>query len=710
MQFRSLRTKLVVIFGSCFLVLAIALVIYNLFAAQRTERMVTESSSALLRTVTEDLLRKEAESLAMNIDAELEVAMDAGRTFADILAGIKTPQIQLTIEREQINQMLHSALQRNPSFLGTYTLWEPNVDGQDARYANTPGYDATGRLLTYWSRNAAGEIRQDVVQGYEDATLDANGLRTGEFYLRPRETKQESIIDPYAYSVQDSTTWMVSTITPIVVEQTFYGIAGVDLSIEFIQTLVEQASAAFYQGAGTIAVISHRGVIAGLSGRPEMVGKPIQTWQPEQWQQILANVQSGKVASDFNADLITVSVPLYIGKAQTPWSVMMSLPQQVAMAAVDELIQGMHARARQDLIRQAWIAGGIIIVTFAFISIIAKQIVAPIIQSVDFAKIIAGGDLTAQLLVNQRDEIGTLAKALQEMLSKFRQVVSDVKYAAENVATGSESLSSGATEMSQGATEQAAASEEASSSMEEMAANIHQNADNAIQTEKIATKAAADASKSGEAVAQTVTAMREIVRKVTIIEEIARQTHTLSLNATIEAAKAQEYGKGFAVVAAEVRALASRSQDASSEINQMASQSIDTAERAGDMLSTLVPDIQKTADLVQEIGAASREQSSGVEQISRAIQQLDTVIQQNSSISEEMAATSEELAGQAEQLQEMIAFFHTGEAEQQQTKQRQAHRKKPRGSVHVKEPIAKGIEHSENLPTGDRLDEEFERY
>ncbi len=342
--------------------------------------------------------------------------------------------------------------------------------------------------------------------------------------------------------------------------------------------------------------------------------------------------------------------------------------------------------------------------------LMVKNLVKPIRETVEYVKKVSAGDISETFAVTRQDELGELLQAMSQMIIKLRQVVSNVKNAAENVADGSQAISSGASEMSNGATEQAAAGEEASSSMEEMSANIRQNAENATQTEKIAIKAANDAQKSGEAVAQTVTAMREIVRKITIIEEIARQTHTLSLNATIEAAKAQEYGKGFAVVAAEVRALASRSQDASSEINQMASQSIDTAERAGDMLSTLVPDIQKTADLVQEIGAASREQSSGVEQISRAIQQLDTVIQQNSSISEEMAATSEELAGQAEQLQEMIAFFHTGEAEQQQTKQRQAHRKKPRGSVHVKEPIAKGIEHSENLPTGDRLDEEFERY
>jgi len=158
---------------------------------------------------------------------------------------------------------------------------------------------------------------------------------------------------------------------------------------------------------------------------------------------------------------------------------------------------------------------------------------------------------------------------------------------------------------------------------------------------------------------KTVAAMREIVKRISIIEEIGRQTHMLSLNATIEAAKAQEYGKGFGVVAHEVRALAERARLAAVEINAMASDSIAVTEQAGAMFVKLVPDIAKTAELVQEISAASKEQNAGAAQINQAIQQLGTVIQQNSTASEEIAATAAELAGQAEMLQHTIAFFTT---------------------------------------------------
>jgi methyl-accepting chemotaxis protein len=218
-------------------------------------------------------------------------------------------------------------------------------------------------------------------------------------------------------------------------------------------------------------------------------------------------------------------------------------------------------------------------------------------------------------------------------------------------------MSSGAEQLSQGATEQAASLEEVSSSMEQMAANIGQNSENAQQTEKIVLKAAEDAKESGKAVVATAGAMKEIAGKIFIIEEIARQTNLLALNAAIEAARAGEHGKGFAVVASEVRKLAERSQTAVAEINTLSAASVQISEKAGEMLGRIVPDIQKTADLVQEITAASNEQSSGAGQINKAIQQLDLVIQQNASASEEMAATSEELLSQAEQLQSTIAFF-----------------------------------------------------
>jgi len=328
--------------------------------------------------------------------------------------------------------------------------------------------------------------------------------------------------------------------------------------------------------------------------------------------------------------------------------------------------------------------------------IMTRMITGPVSKLVAGLGQIALGDLTARVTVESQDEIGalsgaansmaealdakaklavligdgdlrqevklssdkdTLGLALQKMVTNLREVVANVRGAAENVASGSEEMTSTAQTLSAGSSEQAASVEEVSASMEQSSASIQQNTENSRQTEKIAVKAAQDATEAGQSVVKTVQAMKEIAQKISIIEEIARQTDLLALNAAIEAARAGEHGKGFAVVASEVRKLAERSQTAAGEISKLSSTSVEIAESAGAMLDKLVPDIRKTADLVKEIAAGSEEQNSGAAQVNKAVQELDKVIQQNASASEEMAASSEELASQAEQLQSAIEFF-----------------------------------------------------
>ncbi len=281
-------------------------------------------------------------------------------------------------------------------------------------------------------------------------------------------------------------------------------------------------------------------------------------------------------------------------------------------------------------------------------------------NTADIADQIANGNLA--VTPKPLSDKDTLGIALESMVQRLRGVVADALAAADNVSSGSQELSSSSEQLSQGATEQASSAEEASASMEQMAANIKQNADNAAQTEKIARQSSKDAEASGEAVARGVGAMRTIAEKISIVQEIARQTDLLALNAAVEAARAGEHGKGFAVVASEVRKLAERSQAAAAEISSLSGETVQTAAEAGDMLNKLVPAIHKTAELVSEISAACREQDIGASQINEAIQQLDQVTQQNAGSSEEMSSTSEELAAQAEELQASISFFKVDQA------------------------------------------------
>jgi methyl-accepting chemotaxis protein len=330
----------------------------------------------------------------------------------------------------------------------------------------------------------------------------------------------------------------------------------------------------------------------------------------------------------------------------TGWSVVLTLPDEEFLAPATEV--------RNNVLLVAAIS---FIVALLLFILFSRSISVPLRRGVGFADEVAQGNLNTSINVRSRDEVGDLANALKTMVSNLKGIVSDVKGASAQVTSGSQQMSATAEQISQGATEQASSVEEVSASMEQMSSNIAQNADNATETEKIATQASQDAEESGKAVMEAVEVMKQIADKITIIEEIARQTNMLSLNASIEAARAGEHGKGFAVVASEVGKLAARSKEAAGEISSLSASTVDVAENARDKLELLVPNIRKTADLVQEISAASREQSGGAEQINSALNQLDQVIQQNASASEEMASIAEELASQAEELESTISYF-----------------------------------------------------
>jgi methyl-accepting chemotaxis protein len=278
------------------------------------------------------------------------------------------------------------------------------------------------------------------------------------------------------------------------------------------------------------------------------------------------------------------------------------------------------------------------------------------------AQALEEGDLTKIITRDYQGAFDQVKQGLNNTVAQLSQTIAEVISAADQLGNASEQISATSQSLSQASSEQAASVEETSASIEQMAASINQNTENAKMTDGMASKASQEAGQGGVAVKQTVDAMKSIAGKIGIIDDIAYQTNMLALNAAIEAARAGDHGKGFAVVAAEVRKLAERSQIAAQEIGQLAESSVKTAESAGVLLDAIVPSIAKTSDLVQEIAAASQEQSAGVGQINTAMSQMSQITQQNASASEELAATAEEMTGQAEQLQNLMSFFKIGQS------------------------------------------------
>jgi methyl-accepting chemotaxis protein len=337
----------------------------------------------------------------------------------------------------------------------------------------------------------------------------------------------------------------------------------------------------------------------------------------------------------------------------------LSEKRRAAMQGQKDVVRDTAAAARNTMLGILLFGIGIGLVVSIFIT---RSITAPLKRAVDSVEQIAGGDLTQAVEGGGTDEVGQLLAAMRAMTERLALTISEVRSGAGALAGASAQVSATAQTLSQGTGEQAASVEETTSSLEEMSASITQNAESSRRTESMAKDGAKNAEESGKSVQETVVAMRSIAERISIIEEIAYQTNLLALNAAIEAARAGEHGKGFAVVAAEVRKLAERAQKAAKEIGSLAGSSVIVAERSGQLIVELVPAIRKTADLVQEVAAASAEQSAGVGQVSKAMANVDQVTQRNASAAEELSSTAEEMASQAEGLQQLMAFFRVKDA------------------------------------------------
>ncbi len=317
--------------------------------------------------------------------------------------------------------------------------------------------------------------------------------------------------------------------------------------------------------------------------------------------------------------------------------------------------------ALADMNRQIWITLGMFVLIALSVSFVLLLVIRSTFKPLDrvilVSEDVARGDLSQNIQSERNDEAGRILKAVGEMVQSLRITFDEIKTISHSVTTGSIQLSDTAGLISQGAAEQAASVQEVSASMEEIGSNINQTSDNAQETQKIAIESAKSADEGGKAVRSTVSAMEQIVDKIAIIEDIARNTNLLALNAAIEAARAGEHGKGFAVVASEIRKLAERSQKAAAEIHDLSQNSMNIANSAGSLLENMVPDINRTAELITEVSSAMGEQSSGVQQVSKALNELDKVVQQNAGASEQMASMSEHLSEQAELLSTTISKF-----------------------------------------------------
>jgi methyl-accepting chemotaxis protein len=619
-NFNSLNTKMMSIICLVVVSYVITLWVLNDQAGRMQHDLAVEYAEEL------------AQHEAYKVKGSLEVAMNTSRTLAQALAGVR----KTNGSRAAADSILREVLEANPGFLGVWSGWEPNAfDGKDDVYRDAAGHDSSGRYVPYWNRGA-GKLMVE-------ALVDYDKPGAGDFYQLPKANRTETLIEPYAYTVAGREMLITTVVVPIIQDGKFLGVAGIDIALSDYQAEVGKIHP--YE-VGYASLFSNSGIYVG-DGQATNVGKQVTD------KELLAAIRDGKT---FGRDLFDeqlqaatyqIVVPVIVGAVTTPWAFRITVPEERMMEAVHEM------RTIAIIIGVV----SILLVTIILSWGIRTWVLNPINIAHTAAVRLAEGDLSVNIDVHGKDEIAQLLGAMKTMSEKLVEIILTIRDSAQELVQSSEQVGSTSQSLSQAANQQAATVEETSASVEEISAAVAQNSDNARATDGIASNSAKSAAEGGEAVRETVLAMRQIAEKIKLVDEIAYQTNLLALNAAIEAGRAGEHGKGFAVVAAEVRKLAQRSQEAARDIGTVAGRSVQLAERAGSLLDEMVPSIRKTADLVQEISAASSEQTHGLAQINTAISQLAQTTQVNASSAEELNATAEEMSGQALQLQEVMEFF-----------------------------------------------------
>ncbi len=341
-------------------------------------------------------------------------------------------------------------------------------------------------------------------------------------------------------------------------------------------------------------------------------------------------------------------------------------------ALVSQPGQNMAAQMGQLQARYAWFAlVGVLLAVGLLYLVLQTMVTRPLKQAIQAAQQLASGDLTTQVHVGRRDEIGQLMQAINGVGQGLASLVGNVHTITEHINIASSEISTGNNELSAHTASQARALQQTSSSMDKFNSTVKCSVGHALESSVLVASASAQALKGGDVVGQVVITMgsikdssRKIVDIIAVIDGIAFQTNILALNASVEAARAGEQGRGFAVVAAEVRNLAQRSAAAAKEVKLLITDSVekvgrgsDLVDQAGKTMHEIVMSVRKVSSIMSDIAAVNTEQSKHIEQVNGAIGQLDEMTHKTSAVVEQAAAAAESLHDQAEQLSKNVSIF-----------------------------------------------------
>ncbi|MBP8238189.1 MAG: methyl-accepting chemotaxis protein, partial [Pseudomonas sp.] len=471
MKLKSIQFSVAALAGASVLAVVVALVLYALFASNRSQVLVQERTQGLLEQVIEQRLTALAQAQVLEIQRELEsplqITADLARVNALLGMQDSNGSPLLSASREELANLVHETTAQNPKLLGSYIGWEPNAfDGNDDVYAGPKdnGYDGTGRFIPWWFRNADGSLGIDSLGSLESETLLPTGVREGEYYLCPKERKRPCVIDPAPYDVGGKMIMLASFTSPILVNGEFRGIAGADLAVNFIQELLLKANNQLYDGAGEMALIANNGRLVASTQAPDKLGKPANELLDANEMASLQALKAGQATynideqDDPTKNHIELFLSFNIGDTDARWVLMLSLPVTTVMADLHSMQADLHAQGEADTFGMALVGLLIAVIGLLVVWFVGYGIARPLKQMVAMLDDIAQGegDLTRRLSTDRADELGLIALGFNTFLSKLQAMISQVVTSVQKVSDSSEHTADIAIRTNQGVQKQMA--------------------------------------------------------------------------------------------------------------------------------------------------------------------------------------------------------------------------------------------------------------
>jgi PAS domain S-box-containing protein len=384
----SIRTKIAFWAGLSLVLVALILIGYS---------VITSRQNSIDNSTREAVAVAEAK--AGDVRNQLDAPLLAARTLARSLSAIKDAGIPISLSRDDVNGMLRMVLIDNPSFLGTYTLWEPNeFDGLDNRYVRAVAHDETGRFIPYWVRGDDGIIHTEALAQYEIPGV-------GDWYIIPRSTMKEVTIAPLVHRIQGQDVVIASFIIPIVQNNKFYGIAGVDAPIGFVQQLVDEID--LYDGTTNAILFTDTGTLIAVHKRPELSSQPANLVY-EDFEKIQSRLATSFTRLSPDGKTLQIFSPIQVNDSGTFWVMGLIIP-----------IEKITAPATNIAIRQVTISAALIVLALIFLWFVAGQIVRPMRTLTEAAMAVSQGKFAVTADVHSNDEAEVLADAFNAMTQQL---------------------------------------------------------------------------------------------------------------------------------------------------------------------------------------------------------------------------------------------------------------------------------------------------